>query len=351
MRKRYTAGGMLAAALIFAAPASAQNTTGAAQTVKVGIARSLASVATHIAIEKGYFREVGINVEIQDLDSSADAMAILAQGGLNIIEGGVSAGYFNALDKKLPLTIVSDRTSSPIGHKLLVRNDLKDQIKSIADLKGRVTTTNGPGSIATYETAKILESAGLTIKDVDLRVMPFPNLAVAFENKAIDAALAILPWSVQLPDKGMAFEFLDVDDVVKPSPIQIAVNILNTDWATKNKDLAQRYFIAYQRGVRDYCQAYHHGPNRKEVIDIAVKTGAERRPEFLNTFPWPGRDVASKPMTASILDAQAWFRNNGLTRADLPVERLVDTSYVEQANSKLGPFELQNKASKLPSCR
>ena len=63
-------------------------------------------------------------------------MAILAQGSMQMIEGGISAGFFNALDRNLPIVIAADRTSSPIGHKILVRSDLKDKIKSITTESG-----------------------------------------------------------------------------------------------------------------------------------------------------------------------------------------------------------------------
>ena len=39
-------------------------------------------------------------------------IALLAQNQLQIVEGGISAGYFNALEKNLPITIVIDRVSS-----------------------------------------------------------------------------------------------------------------------------------------------------------------------------------------------------------------------------------------------
>jgi hypothetical protein len=51
-------------------------------TVKVGIAKALATAATMIAIEKGYFKEAGVKVEAENLDSAANVMALLAQGQL-----------------------------------------------------------------------------------------------------------------------------------------------------------------------------------------------------------------------------------------------------------------------------
>ena len=95
--------------------------------------RSISNVANLWAIEKGYFREAGIKLVVEELDTSPPTyIALLAQNQLQIIEGGISAGYFNGLEKNLPITIVMDRVSSPLGHNIMLRPDLKGQITSSA---------------------------------------------------------------------------------------------------------------------------------------------------------------------------------------------------------------------------
>src|SRR3984957_18049505 len=185
-------------------------------TVKISTVKSISTVATLTAIEKGYFKEYGINVETEDLDTSANVIALLAQNQLQVVEGGISAGYFNALDKNLPITMVMDRVSSPLGHHLMIRPDLKAQITRLKDLKGKIIASNGQGSVSTYEVGKILETDRLTIADVDIKVLPFNQMAIAFANKAIDAAIVIPPFTSQFIDKGFAVSFKEPDDLVKP---------------------------------------------------------------------------------------------------------------------------------------
>jgi len=323
----------------------------AEDTVRVGEVRSIGSGATLTAIERGYFKEQGIKVELDAIDSSANAFALLAQNRYQIVEGGLSAGYFNGLDKNLPIIAVADRASSPLAHNLMIRTDLKDQIKSIKDLKGKVIASNGPGSISTYEIDKILQKGGLGLADVEIKVLPFTQMGLALNNKAVDAALAIPPFTYQIRDPGFGVMFADPDDYVLPSPTALSVNTINTDWAKQNPDLVRRYYIAYMRGVRDYCQAYHGGPNRKEMIDLLVRSGTERRPEMLNEYVWPSRDPLGRINIASALDIAGWYVKNKFTGAAPPTERLADLSYVDYVNSKLGPFVLENKASTLKGCR
>jgi hypothetical protein len=48
---------------------------------------------------------------------------------------------------------------------------------------------------------------------------------------------------------------------------------------------------------------------------------------------------------------QAWFVKNKMSNGELPAARLLDTSYVDYAVEKLGPWKLENTQSKLDGCR
>jgi NitT/TauT family transport system substrate-binding protein len=337
---------VIVAGLAPGAAAQAQDVT-----VRVGMVKSISSVATLTAIEKGYFKAFGIKVETEELDTSANVIALLAQNQLQLVEGGISAGYFNALEKNLPITMVMDRVSSPLGHHLMLRPDLKAQVTRLRDLKGKIIASNGQGSVSTYEVGKMLQTDGLTIADMDVKVLPFNQMAIAFTNKAIDAAIVIPPFTSQFLDKGFAVSFKEPDDLVKPWPLTIAVAMINTDWAKPNRDLLRNYFTAYLRGVREYCQAYHGGSNRAEMIGRLIRTGTETREELLYKYPWPARDPNGRINVESMLDMQAWYKQNKFSNAQLPAERLVDTSYADYAVEKLGPFVLENQDSKLAGCR
>src|SRR6202011_6118641 len=127
----------------------------------------------------------------------------------------------------------------------------------------------------------------------------------------------------------------------------IAVSFVNTDWTAKNQELAKNFFLAALRGARDFCQAYHGGANRNEVIDIAIRTGVEARREMIDKYPWAARNPDGRVNVDSMLDIQSFFVHQGLSLKEFPAQRLVTSTYSEYAAAKLGPFVLQNPDSKL----
>jgi NitT/TauT family transport system substrate-binding protein len=247
--------------------------------------------------------------------------------------------------------MLADRVSTPIGHNLMLRPDLKDKVKSLKDLKGKVVASNGQGSVSTYEVGKMLEREGLTINDVELKVLPFTQMGIAFKNGAIDAGILIPPFVWQLEEQGLAVPFASVDELVQPQPMTIAVIMANSDWVKANPDLVQSYMTAWLRGVREYCQAYHGGSNRQEVLEELVSSKTEPRRELLEKYPWPARSPNGQINLASMLDINKWYVKNKLSAQEFPADRVINSSFIEKARATLGPFEIQNKDSKQPGCR
>src|SRR5262249_22945031 len=326
------------AALVALAVTSSLGAAHAQNDIRVALVRSISNGAELIALDRGYFKEYGLNVTIEDINTSANTIAMLATNRLQIVAGGIAAGYFNAIEKNIPVTIIGDRVSTPIRHNLMLRPDLKDQITDIKQVRGRTDASNGGGSVSTYELGKMLETAGLKLSDVEVKILSFPQMGTAFANKAIDAALVIPPFTYEYLDKHLAVEFAEVDKLVKPNPMTIAVIMVNTDWAKEHHDAVQGYVDAYLRGVRDYCNAYHHGSVRKDMIDSIVQHAAERNPKLLNDYPWVARSPNLRVNVASMLDMQDWYVANKFSNAKLPTEKLLDMSYADAAIKKLGPF-------------
>src|SRR5258708_37199756 len=115
---------LLAALALMAAAggAGAEETT-----IHIALVSSISNGAELIALDRGYFKEYGLNVVIDDINTSADTIAMLATNRLQIIAGGISAGDFKPPQKNIPITIIRDRGSTPHRHQLMLRPRLKDE--------------------------------------------------------------------------------------------------------------------------------------------------------------------------------------------------------------------------------
>jgi NitT/TauT family transport system substrate-binding protein len=312
---------------------------------------TIASASTYIADARGYLREAGIDAEIQLIDSVSTAMPLLASGRVQVAQGGLAAAFWNGLAQDMPVIMAFEGGSTPLNHHVLLGLGAKDKIKTVADLKGHTVALNAPGSIIGYDLYKVLGSAGLGVKDVDVKYIPFPQMGVALQNGAVDAAVDVPPFGDLIIEKGLGVNWIDTDAYLKPAPVTVVHYVVNSDWAKANSDLAHRLFVAIGRGTRDYCQAYHHGPNRDEVIAIMIKYGVAGDHDSLDKFPWQARDPNGRFNMASLLDVQDWYFNDGYIKQKLAPEKLVDPSYAEQAAKALGPFTVTNTASTLAGCR
>ena len=317
----------------------------------IGVVPSVPAGATYIAVEKGYFRDAGIEVDLQNIESSATAMALLAANRMQVVEGGVAPNYWNALTQGLPVIMALERASSPLYHDVLIRPDLVGKLRTPADLKGRTVAEVAPGSSAHYEVGKVLESAGLTLKDIDLKYIPFPQMGIALGNGAVDAAFEVPPFGQIVITAGQGVHWLDPEDYIKVLPSSFVGYFANTDWIKQNPALAKQFFLALVKGGREFCQAYHHGPNRQEVVDILFKYKVAASADQLDHMAWQARNPNGRFNVASLMDLQDFFFKEGMIKQKFPPERLVDSAYADYAEKQLPPFALANQASTLKGCR
>jgi NitT/TauT family transport system substrate-binding protein len=312
---------------------------------------SVPAASTYLALDKGYFRDAGLEVTVERIDSLSKAVAMVATGRVQVAQGGINAGLYNAIGKGLPVIMALEGGSTPLYHRILLRHELKDAIRTPADLKGRRVALSAPGSNAMYEMGMVLASAGLKLSDIDIKYISFSQMAVALANNAVDAALMVAPFSEVAIEQGIGHAWIDPEPLVPVLPMTNLAYIANADWTKTEREVAQRLFVALARASRDYCQAYHHGPNRGEVIDSLLKHQIVRDRALIERMQWQARNPNGTFSVASLLSMQAFFRQEGLVEKEMPAEKLADTGFAEAAAKALGPFEVTNKASTLQGCR
>jgi NitT/TauT family transport system substrate-binding protein len=100
----------------------------AAPKIVVGDNPSLSGAPLYVALEKGYYRDAGIDVQLEMSGTSSDMAVLLATNRIQVIGGAISAGFFNSLSKGLPTGVLMSRATSPYAHYLMIRPDLRGKL-------------------------------------------------------------------------------------------------------------------------------------------------------------------------------------------------------------------------------
>jgi NitT/TauT family transport system substrate-binding protein len=320
--------------------------------ITIALVPNVPSGSTFIAAEKGYFRDAGLDVKIERIDSLSKAVAFVATNQVQVGQGGISAGYFTAVAEGLPIIMTLESGSTPFYHRIILRPEMQDKIKTVADLKGRKVGISSPGSTSVYEIGMVLAAAGLRIKDVDLKYLPFTQMGAALANGSLDAALAVAPFSDSAIEQKIAAPWIDPEEgYIERLPLNNVAYIANTEWIKQSPDAARRLFVALAHAGRDYCQAYHHGPNRAEVVDIMVRNKIVADRDLIDKMDWPARSPNGELDLDSMDSVQTFFKQEAIIDKTGPRERLIDASFAQAAAKELGSFELFNTSSKLSGCR
>ncbi|MFG1418946.1 ABC transporter substrate-binding protein [Xanthobacter sp. V0B-10] len=335
-RRRFLAAGALAAAFIAAGPASA------ADKVRVGINNVISDVVFHLAQERGFFKEQGLEVELVTFDSGPKMIAPLGAGQIDVGAGASSAGLYNAAARGIDIKVVADKGSTPKGYDympLMVRKDLVDRgkVKTVADLKGLKVGAVGPGAATNAKLAHILGTAGLTYKDVNNNYIGYPQQIAAFTTGAIDAAITTEPSATQAVDNNVAVRFV-VDGYPNQ---QVAVLLYGGDFIAKRRDVAQRFMNAYVKSARVFNDATaggrFDGKGADEVVKTIMRTTGLKDADLFKKMIPNGIDPDGKVDTASMAADLKFFSENGYLEKPAKVEDVVDPSFAIAAVKVLGP--------------
>lgn len=308
--------------------------------VKVGMKQVISDAGILIGMAKGYYKDVGIQIEPIQFNSGQEMINQLAAGQLDVGATVTSSGLFNAMSRDIPVKIVADKGVNVPGqgyYRLVIRKDLTDRIKDYADLRGKKIAIVGTASLDEIALARVLQKGNLTTKDVDLQVIrAFPDMLVSFGNKSIDAAMVIEPFITQGVSKDLADPWKDPADYDPDA--QTALLVFGTS-LTKNPEVANRFMTAYVKSLRDYNDAFFKNKNKKEIIDILCKYSVIKDPSlYEKMFPTglnPDGYVRAKGIQLDL----DWYKENNLLKSNITFEEAVDNQYVDFALKTLGKYQ------------
>ena len=309
--------------------------------ISTGHLGSIADIATFVALDRGYFSQAGVNVQLQLFKTSADEIPALASGQLLIGAGGVNAGLFNAVAQGIPLSIAADQNFDPAsftGTGWFVREDLADTIKDPKDLKGRTIGLGSTGSVIDTELDAMLKQAGLTTSDVTIKNVPYGDQPAAMANKSLDVTYAFQPFSTVMVNQKSARLWKTSGQIIPNH--EATVVLYSPALVEKNPDAAKAWMVGYLRGVRDVVSGYTKNNNvlPSDLIDIMVKYSAVKDANQLRTQKLPGMNPDGYANKDSLKIDLDYFTRAGFVKKPPELDKVVDPTFVDYAISKIGKY-------------
>lgn len=108
--------------------------------VTVGMKEVVSDGGVLIGMAKGYYKELGIEIEAVNFSTGQDMINALGAGQLDVGCTVTASGLFNAILRDIPIKIVGDKginVKDQGYYRLMIRKDLVDEIKDFKDLRGR----------------------------------------------------------------------------------------------------------------------------------------------------------------------------------------------------------------------
>jgi NitT/TauT family transport system substrate-binding protein len=328
----------LACAALSCAAAQAQT---APTKVSVSLLYISADVGIFMGLERGYFKEQNIDLDLQRMTSGADAIALLATDKLDVGSGSLTPGLLNAFRRGMPIQIVAEkaRIAGPAdgptnaSGSLLVRNDARAEIKGPADLKGKRIGINNLESTTLNYVVRGLQKGGLTSKDVTFVEIPFNQFIPALERKAVDAVMAFPPLVHTIDVKmKLASPMPEMDLGVTSA--NGAANIMMYSGGFAKTEAARRFQVAHLKGQREYMRLVKAG-QQQEVCRIVNKYVPSMPADCTGTSITPV-DPNGAINVESLETFQREWVQWGVVKEPVDLRKHINTEFVRHAVGVLG---------------
>jgi len=300
--------------------------------IRVNAFPNAKALPLHAGIANGIFDKRGFKIELHLTENSRSQRAGLAEGKFDVVHSAVDNAVAMIEVAKHDVVIVSGGDSGM--NEFFVQAD----IRSFADLRGRIIVVDAPDTAYALQAKKILLQHGL--KDGDYAVKPVGAGVYRFkammEDKSHAGGILNLPFTVQAEQAGLRSLGRTTDML---GPYQAAGAFTMRAWAERNRETVERYLAAYVEALRFVRDPANRAANVAILTDKLKLSGqeAERTYELLMD---PGFGF-----TPDAAFDREGFKNMLALRAEIerkpgtavpPPERYVDLGYYERAMKLLG---------------
>jgi NitT/TauT family transport system substrate-binding protein len=306
-----------------------------ADTVKIALTKLLSYPSVPIAIERGYFKEQGIDAEMIYFDSAEPMSVALASGGVDFAVSGLGAAFYTLAAQGQIRLLASAAMEHGDGFSNLVfigSNKAFDAGLTTAHaLPGHSFGVTQVGTSLQYALGLLAEKDGWAVSSVPIRpLQSIPNVITALVGGNVDAA--IMPATPLLPlIDGGKVKIIGWASELIPGWMG-SVAFTSKKHADQDGDMVKRFLTAYRKGSNDYHAAFA-GPDNKRQDNATTPAMLELLSKFTGIAPGlidratPYLDKDGRVVMPDLAHQIAWYRSQGMMKANVKPEDFVDRRY------------------------
>jgi len=311
-------------ALAVAAGLSLGGRAQAADSIKVGHLPVTGHAKFFVAKEEGFFKDEGLDVELVEFANSADGLAALRAGKLDLGAFGTTAPLVH-ISKGAEIRIIGGVMGEDAA--IVTTPEKAATIKTIADLKGKkIATVRLASGDAVLRGA--LDDAGLSWKtDVQIFELKTPIAVIeAIKSGDVDAGAVWGPHDFTAEDRGL--KIIARSHTLQPNHPCCRLTV-NAKDVQERPELWERFIRAFLR-----AEKFTRDNHEKTIDDISKHLKLDRA--LIAKAYYSGYlDQSSDPNTLGIEKFWKIMLKSEFVDSKLDITKFIDTSIYKRALDKL----------------
>ncbi|HXR85839.1 MAG TPA: ABC transporter substrate-binding protein [Stellaceae bacterium] len=305
-----------------------------AESIKIALTKLLSYPSVPIAIERGYFKEQGLDADMVFFESAEPMAVALASGDVDFGVSGLSAAFYTLAAQGHMQILASSAIEHPGFFNLVFLGSVKAYdagLTSAHALPGHSFGVTQIGTSLQYTLGLLAEKDKFPLTDVSIRPLStIPNVITALGGSQIDSA--VLPATPALPllDRGAIKRLGWASDLV-PGWMG-AVAFTSSRHADVDGDMVRRFMIAFRRGSKDYHDAFAGRDDTRQdnaqtpaMLELLSRFTAIPAPLIDRAVPYI--DGQGRVVMSDLAHQIQWYRAQRLMKAALDPKTIVDTRY------------------------
>ena len=310
------------------------------QEITVGALRFTSHAATFVAVEKGYFKQQGLDVKLKFFQAAQPMAVAVASQDVDYAVTAMSGGLISLADKGAIKVIGGSLSEDPSvdGQKIVVSNKAFDAgLTDPSKLDGKTWAISQSGSSFHYVGSQIEQKEGITLKFKPLQKVG--AIIGALKTGQVDAWSIVPHIAKPLADSGAIHIIGNVSDYL-PN-YQVTTIFTSNKNASDERKQTQAFLMALAKGAADY--------NATMIDKTASQQEQDDMVKLIHKYIYTDRPLEKAAPSiingsmrlnadnylnmASLQNQLDWFQKEKMVKANIKLSNIVDSSYVKTVDA------------------